>query len=225
MIDILGRAIHDGDIVVAKGTSYGGSQKGMEVGVAIGNSIHTLTCNRNPRDLFLVMNPSKYELDIKEKILSARDKKLKATRNKAKEKSKKEYKVKEPGLIFMTSMQKKAFVYMGYKKVESYADDNLIDTKEGHLYIELGYYVDKNEERLKQLKEYDMNNLIADRRISSFHGQIPYDFEILKGHKVIEKELGRVVNMQEEYEFIVDCECFINGKKPYNKLKVKILNA
>lgn len=223
LVDILGRAIHDGDIVVVKGSGYGGgfegSQKRMEVGVAIGNSIHTLTSSRRPRDMFLVMNPSKYELSIKEQVLDKRKKRDKEAKERAKARSVK--KANEVGVIYMMSRYKEAFLYLGHKKVESYADDKLMETKEGHLYISLGTWVKDRD----IFESYTLNNLSKDWcRISSSRGKLPYTFQIRKGHKTYEEKIGRCIDIKEEFEVKRDCECLINGEKPYNVLTVKVLN-
>ena len=222
LVDILGRAIHDGDIVVVKGNGFGGgfegSQKRMEVGVAIGNSIHTLTSARRPRDMFLVMNPSKYEVDIKEQILKARENRKAAS--KAASKAKSANKADEVGAIYLMNRYEEAFLYLGYKKIESYADDELVETKVGKVYLSLGTWVQDT----KKFENYKLENINTDYRFSSFHGDIPYAFDILKGTKTYTEKIGRCIDLKEEFEINKKCECRINGVEPYGMLKVKILN-
>lgn len=65
--DILGRELHDGDVCVGKGT--GRYVAGMDVGVWSGKSIAFRGGGkRSMGDVFLVVNPSKEELEIKEEI-------------------------------------------------------------------------------------------------------------------------------------------------------------
>ena len=68
--DILGRELHDNDLVVIKGSGgYESSAKPMEVGVFLGKSVRTMTATRTARDMFLIENPGSMEMDLKNAIL------------------------------------------------------------------------------------------------------------------------------------------------------------
>lgn len=220
MIDILGRAIHDGDIVVAKGSAYtGGSdtpQKRMEVGVAIGNSIYTLTCHRSPRDIFLVVNPSKDELAIKERIIKARNEKIAESKKKAKQRV--ANKADEAGSIYITKQYLEVFLYLGYRKIEAYADGVLVETKIGNVYLSLETWV-RNNARYNELELAHLNKL---KSMYSFHGEIPCTFDVLKGTKTIDSKIGECIDFKDEFTIERKCTCKINGKKPYDMLTIKI---
>ncbi len=221
MIDILGRAVHDGDIVVVKGNNYGyENQKPMEIGVAIGESIYTLTSIRKAKDMFLVMNPSKYEIEIKEKILKAREEKLAATKKRAKEKAKN--KANKVGTIYLMSRYLEAFLYLGYKTVETYADERLVETVTGNLYISLGTWIRDNKK--KQLEKFSVIDL-QERDYSTYSGRIPYQFVVLKNHKQYDEILGECIDLPDEIELNYPCKCLINNIPPYKTMTIKISNA
>ena len=94
MIDILGRELKEGDIVVVKGNgSYYSRKKTkeMEVGIVCKNSVKTLTGNRNPHDKFFVAQPTEKELEIKKAILQSMELKEKSKKKRAKVKTKSGY--------------------------------------------------------------------------------------------------------------------------------------
>ena len=67
MEDILGRELHDGDVCVGKGT--GRNVRGMDIGIWSGKSIAFKGGNKQSMgDVFLVVNPTEEELEIKREI-------------------------------------------------------------------------------------------------------------------------------------------------------------
>ena len=70
MEDILGRELHDGDIVVTKGNQATGDKRSMAVGIYRKKSVRIQGGKwRTAKDMFLVENPTAVELGIKEIIL------------------------------------------------------------------------------------------------------------------------------------------------------------
>ena len=67
MRDVLGRTIKEGDLVCAKGT--GRCNNGLNIGIYMGNSVQFLNFRANYTELFLIENPSKTEIEHKNKIL------------------------------------------------------------------------------------------------------------------------------------------------------------
>lgn len=112
--DILGREIKDGDICVGKGT--GRDVIGMDVGIWCGKSIAFLGgSKRSMGDVFKIVNPSKEEIEIADKI--------KADLSKRKEENKKKEKTKGIPLSQLTvggiyeDINRQLYVYLGKRKV------------------------------------------------------------------------------------------------------------
>lgn len=112
--DILGRELKDGDICVGKGT--GRDVIGMDVGIWRGKSIAFLGgSKRSMGDVFKVVNPSKEEIEIADKI--------KADLNKRKEENKKKVKTKGIPLSQLIvggiyeDINEQLYIYLGKRKV------------------------------------------------------------------------------------------------------------
>lgn len=83
--DILGRELKDGDICVGKGT--GRDVIGMDVGIWYGKSIAFLGASkRSMGDVFKVVNPSKEEIEIADKIKADLSKRKEENKKKKKDK-------------------------------------------------------------------------------------------------------------------------------------------
>ncbi len=132
--DILGRELHDNDLVVIKGSGgYESAAKPMEVGVFIGKSVRTMTATRTARDMFLIENPGSMEMDLKNAILK------KIADEKAVTKAKQTQKNKQPanmvGTIYKMTKDREVFLYCGKKKVSVYKNGQLTYQDVGHLYL------------------------------------------------------------------------------------------
>lgn len=181
--DILGRELKEGDIVVVKGNGgYGTPQKAMEVGIMQKNSVRTITGVRNPKDKFLVVNPSEKELEIKEAILMALELKEKAKKKQSKIDSTK------VGMIYKINASHNNCcnycIYLGYGEV-TYTSDKKLKTKSGHFYL---MYTNHNEKTgyLTSLNE------IFEKACNKYY----FDFEnmVLKNPKSVIAEVGMIYN-------------------------------
>lgn len=211
MFDILGRQINEGDVVVVKGNGsmYGGSTKFMEVGIRHGESIKTLSCSRNPKDKFLVVNPSKEELEIKEQILEKMEgkKPMKVAKDKA----------KTVGTIYKLNRHSQLFVYMGNVKVESYKDTVLSCTQEGNLYINLGWN-HKDLSKFKSMTQKELIDYLREyRHLCVFGDTMANDFEFVKSYKVYDEVVGSVTGLEDEILIHYDWSGKIDGVFPYEE--------
>lgn len=177
-IDILGRELHDGDVCVGKGT--GSDVAGMDVGVWKGKSIAFRGGDkRSMGDVFLVVNPSEKELEIKAEI----EKTLSEIEAKRKEKDSIPTiplsKLQVGGVYKCNNGQ--TYIYLGRRKVtlsDCYRSrDNIT---EGHCFV----YVNA-EWRDDNIKENILN-------VNTFHKT--HNIEVLKGNKKL-TELVRCVGL------------------------------
>lgn len=222
MLDILNRTIKEGDIVVVKGngSSYSSSQKSMEVGIRMGDSIKTLTCSRNPSDKFLIENPGPKELEIKEEILSKIAASKRASAMKAAASSK--LKADKPGTIYLMSRYNAVFVYLGKVKVQGYFDDVLGAEEEGKLYVLLETW-NRDKSTYSHLDMKKFKELLSKRYLSTFNtSTISRDFEFIKSNKTYQEILGEISDFDPNFEIEFDCTCTVNGVAPYKKGCYKI---
>ena len=135
--DILGRELHDNDLVVIKGSGgYESAAKPMEVGVFLGKSVRTMTATRTARDMFLIENPGSMEMDLKNAILKKiADEKA---ASKAKQTQKNKQSANEVGGIYKMHQYEEVLLYCGKKRVTVYKNGVLARQEEGHLYISAG---------------------------------------------------------------------------------------
>lgn len=176
--DILGRELHDGDVCVGKGT--GRYVAGMDVGVWSGKSIAFRGGGkRSMGDVFLVVNPSKEELEIKEEI----EKSLSEIEVKRKEKESMSTislsKLQVGGLYKCNNGQ--TYIYLGKRKVT--LDDcyrSRDDIAEGHCFVYVNSECSDDE-----IKENILN-------VNTYRGT--HNIDILKGNKKL-TELIRCVDL------------------------------
>lgn len=176
--DILGRELHDGDVCVGKGT--GRYVAGMDVGVWNGKSIAFRGGGkRSMGDVFLVVNPSKEELEIKEEI----EKALSEIEEKRKEKE-------SMPTISLSKLQVggvykcnngEVYIYLGKRKVtleDCYRSHDY--TAEGHCFSYVNIKCSDDEIKEKILS------------INTYRGT--HNIDILKGNKKL-TELVRCVDL------------------------------
>lgn len=176
--DILGRELHDGDVCVGKGT--GRYVAGMDVGVWSGKSIAFRGGGkRSMGDVFLVVNPSKEELEIKEEI----EKSLSEIEAKRKEKASISTiplsKLQVGGVYKCNNGQ--TYIYLGKRKVildDCYRSHD--DIAEGHCFV----YVNEkwSDDEIKE----NILNVNTYRRT--------HNIDVLKGNKKL-TELIRCVDL------------------------------
>ena len=183
MIDILGRELKDGDLCI--GMAIGRNSHGMHIGVFKGQSVVHLTwrdslsksCTSNT---YLIENPNKQELAIKEKI----DKLLEEEENeRARKASLKTIPIKEleVGGIYKTA-QGATFVYLGKRKV--IFEDLWRRTKkeeEGHCFAGI-YYVEG--------KTTDNEILDGVLYIDVYHAR--HHIDVLKGNKKLTEMIRKI---------------------------------
>lgn len=176
--DILGRELHDGDVCVGKGT--GRYVVGMDVGVWSGKSIAFRGGGkRSMGDVFLVVNPSEKELEIKEEIAKS----LSEIENKRKEKESMPTislsKLKVGGIYKCNNGD--CYIYLGKRKVifnDLYRGNERIS--DGHCFV--FSFPEKSDEEIKEI-------ILT---INTYHRT--HNIEILKGNKKL-TELIRCVDL------------------------------
>lgn len=186
--DILGRELHEGDIVVVKGNGgYGNPSKAMEVGIMQKNSVRTITGCRNPRDKFLVVHPSEKELEIKKTILQAMELK----------KKKKKINATQIGMIYKINSSHNNYcnycIYLGYGKAK-YIKDGVMEERIGHTYLMYSDSSDKVEAGLfKTLYEV----------LSQMSQHYFFDFEktVLKSPKSVISEVGTINDVEADIDY------------------------
>ena len=193
--DILGRELHDNDIVVVKGSGgYESAAKPMEVGVFLGKSVRTINGTRSARDMFLVENPSSMEEDLRKAILEKIAKEKLATAQK--QAKKKTQPANVVGMIYKMTKDKEVFLYCGKKKVSVYKNGQLIAQSSGHFYLSgarfvrndthvsgftFDTFVKENENSLSQWGGYhDMKTQTSVKNYETIYHQvsIPDTFEM-----------------------------------------------
>lgn len=183
MKDILGRELKENDIVVVKGNGSNFSntkQKGMEVGIVRGKSVRTLTGNRNPQDKFLVVNPSKEELEIKETILNLIELKKSSKKKRVSVTS------SEIGGVYLYDVRHEyRCVYLGYGTLTVYKNNILYEQLTRHFYLDIS-------NRKESLKE-SINIINLDKEIEhTFHYYHLDPNFLLKNHKTVIEKLGTI---------------------------------
>ena len=138
--DILGRELHDNDLVVIKGSGgYESAAKPMEVGVFIGKSVRTMTATRTARDMFLIENPGAMEMHLKNTILKKIADEKAASNAKKVQKNKQQANV--VGGVYKMTQYEEVLVYCGKKIVTIYKNGSVMSQEEGHLYISAGKWM------------------------------------------------------------------------------------
>ena len=191
MKDILGRELHEGDVVVCKGSgsSYDGTPaKAMELGIIRGEGVRTLTSWRNPRDKFLVEHPSEMDMQVVKEIYKGIDDR----KHKVKENQAKKTKGNEVGKIYKNT--KGVYLYLGKGEVTSqriYRRHNTliseietingdVKTSSGNIYIEI-----TRDLQLRGVHDFnDIKNYIS----SVSYGDSLV--EVLKGYKAVDNSIG-----------------------------------
>lgn len=163
MKDILGREINQNDLVVAKGT--GRYNNGLRVGIFNGNSVRFKNSCGSYNQVFLIENPSEFELKYKNEILEQINKEKQLIEEREKErKSKKAIPKKELiiGQQYITDTDSKV-IYLGYGKVNEYQaylgryeDWRLTKEEEGFIYINEGWKQDEVKLDYDTLKRYEV---------------------------------------------------------------------
>lgn len=193
MKDILGRELHEGDVVVCKGSGspYDGSPaKSMEIGIIRGKGVRTLTSWRNPRDKFLVEHPSEMDMQVVKEIYKGIDDR----KHKVKENQAKKTKGNEVGKIYKNT--KGVYLYLGKGEVTSqriYRRHNTliseietingdVKTSSGNIYIEI-----TRDLQLRGVHDFnDIKNYIS----SVSYGDSLV--EVLKGYKAVDNSVGEL---------------------------------
>lgn len=193
MKDILGRELHEGDVVVCKGSgsSYDGTPaKAMELGIIRGEGVRTLTSWRNPRDKFLIEHPSEMDMQVVKEIYKGIDDR----KHKVKENQAKKTKGNEVGKIYKNT--KGVYLYLGKGEVTSqriYRRHNTliseietingdVKTSSGNIYIEI-----TRDLQLRGVHDFnDIKNYIS----SVSYGDSLV--EVLKGYKAVDNSVGEL---------------------------------
>jgi hypothetical protein len=193
--DILGRELHDNDLVVIKGSGgYESAAKPMEVGIFLGKSVRTMTATRTARDMFLIENPGSMELSLKNAILK------KIADEKAASKAKQSQKNKQAanviGRIYKVTKDEEILLYCGKKRVTIYKDGAICSQEEGHLYLSAGRWI-RDESKVPNL---DFRDFIAneERVIASFG--MYHEVDVLKNYKKFAKEF-HTVSVPDSFQF------------------------
>lgn len=193
MKDILGRELHEGDVVVCKGSgrSYdGGPAKSMEIGIIRGKGVRTLTSWRNPKDKFLVENPSEMDMQVVKEIYKGIDDR----KHKVKENQAKKTKGNEVGKIYKNA--KGVYLYLGKGEVTSqriYKRHNTLsgaiekingDAKisSGNIYVEI-------------TRDLQLRGVHSFNDIKNYLSSVSYAdclVEALKGYKMIDNGIGEL---------------------------------
>lgn len=188
MKDIMGKPVHEHDLVIAKG--LGTTYVGVDIGVVVGEQIRTEESTHPMFGCYLIRDPSAEELEIKNRILAQIAKEqadaaaLRATR--------KSQKANVVGTIYQTSTGE--FIYCGKKKVSIVYEDltakrsTVLQEKTGNLYFPAKYYnpgmtfEDLIAERIKQCYYSS----------SSGRSDIVDDYVVLKGIKSFDAVTGNI---------------------------------
>lgn len=179
MKDILGRELKDGDVCVGKGT--GRDVRGMDVGIWHGKSIAFKGGNhRSMGDVFLVVNPSEAELNIKKEIEDA----LAAKEAERKKKNSKDTiplsKLEVGGIYRATNGLE--YLYLGMRRVilkDLYR--NLSREEVGNCFVHV--YSNESEEAIK-------NRILT---IRTYRGE--HNISVLKWNKKL-TELTEKINLE-----------------------------
>lgn len=193
MKDILGRELHEGDVVVCKGngSSYdSGPTKSMEIGIIRGKGVRTLTSWRNPRDKFLVEHPSETDMQVVKEIYKGIDDR----KHKVKENQAKKIKGNEVGKIYKNT--KGVYLYLGKGEVTSqrvYRKYNTligaietvngdVKTSSGNIYIEI-------------TRDLQLRGVHSFNDIKNYLSSVSYGdslVEVLKGYKAVDDSIGEL---------------------------------
>ena len=134
MQDILGRELHDGDIVVTKGNQATGNKRSMAIGIFRGKSVRIQGGKwRTASDMFLVENPTAVEQGIKDIIL--REIELEKATTEMKQKCTAHQIAVEPGQIYIFS-DNRAYLYCGRMHYDKHHRGHH-EILSGHVYLPL----------------------------------------------------------------------------------------
>jgi hypothetical protein len=200
MKDILGKPVHEYDLVIAKG--LGTTYVGVDIGIVVGGQIRTEESTHPMFGCYLIREPSAEELEIKNRILTQMAKE-KADAAALKE-TRKNQKANIVGTIYKTSTGE--FIYCGKKKVKIVYEDltanksvGLLD-KVGNMYFPTDYYT----------AGMTFNDLITERvkrrcYSSSYgRGYIVDDHVVMKGVKSFDAIVGHIdvpAKFEMEYKY------------------------
>lgn len=191
MLDILGRKLKEGDLVVVKGNGgYETRAKAMEVGIVRKNSVRTLTATRNPRDKFLIQYPSARELEIRDQILKQEEEEKEKAKKRAAERA--ENKKKNPAIKRGTvykNYNNDCFLYYGYGTCEVYSKGVLTASKTGHMYIHIYPWYSKHVTLSEELLEAVGANTVKNNLVSFYEFMEKY---ITKGPKTVKEEVETI---------------------------------
>lgn len=198
MKDILGRELHEGDVVVCKGSgsSYDGTPaKAMEIGIIRGEGVRTLTSWRNPRDKFLIEHPSKRDMQVIEQIKQ----KMRQSKQATLEKQKNRFKASEVGKVYKNS--KGYFLYLGKGTVDitsrmwrvdwNTKREDIISSKNtysGHIYLEIRNFS----------KEMNFEDII-NKVFNVSYGYL--NIGVLKSYKTVDKYICDIKDTRNHIEF------------------------
>lgn len=173
MLDVLGRELHMGDLVIANYTKSNDMPFGKQcfsMVIAEDRAFNGNDFKLYNRDMYLIANPCTEELVILEelkakyveytkiKIKTAEINKIKQKENREKLKG---YKSSVVGDVYETySGSKERILYLGFCKMEVESNSGVI-VKEGHLYIPL-YFDSRKSSNVNTLydKEVDIGRLL-----------------------------------------------------------------
>lgn len=201
MEDILGRELHDGDIVVTKGNQATGDKRAMAVGIYRKKSVRIQGGKwRTAKDMFLVENPTAVELGIKEIIL--REIELEKAETEIRKKKTANQIADTVGQIYVFS-DGMAYLYCGFAHIRR--DNNgAKETLDGYLYLPLWYGRDLIIPSYIGLQELNWNSIKSYIQHNHFTSVI--DFKLTKNPAKYQKifPMREVITLPEKEKFICD---------------------
>ena len=201
MEDILGRELHDGDIVVTKGNQATGDKRAMAVGIYRKKSVRIQGGKwRTAKDMFLVENPTAVELGIKEIIL--REIELEKAESEIRKKKTANQITDTPGQIYVFS-DGTAYLYCGNSHIRR--DNNgSKESLDGHLYLPLWYGRDLIIPRYTEIQNLDWNTVKSYIQHQRFTAVI--DFKLTKNPAKYQKvfPMREAIKLPEKEKFICD---------------------
>ena len=136
MKDIMGRELHEGDIVVCM--AIGQNSTGMHLGVQMaGNSVLTKYGMKSSRNRYLIENPTKMEREYVDALLESRKNELDERKKKEAERKSKRA-IRQKDLIEghrYEDDRENIWVYMGKRVVIITKDDRSSNSQRGYLYL------------------------------------------------------------------------------------------
>lgn len=195
MQDLLGRTLKDGDMCI--GMAIGRNSSGMHLGIFQGSSVIYLTYDKEhitrscTSNTYLIANPTKEELEVKNKI----EELLLEQENKKKEKAK----IKtlplsklEVGGIY-ESTQGQHYIYLGKRTVTFTALESKLERiEEGHCFVY--FYLSDNStdedilESLLHINTYKYSHNIdvlkGNKKLTKLVRKIDLEFPLVKENKI-----------------------------------------